>query len=443
MSEILSLVISLLPYFAAAVVAALLIGATSRWIVVSPQSWLIYAVLLLTLPASLGGGDSSDGSLFKQLTWSTLFFLAGLSALGITQRRFEWPVNVAFPWALATLISYALISVLWSPAPLVSAKRGIQIVGVLFLAVVLVKNSSEQISLRNRLLLPVIVFMLLGLGLSVVYPSNTFDGDALKAMTSHKNTWGQFSLLTCLVLLFSIRKDEPHKNILICFFIIAFTSLMLTKSTTSIFSFLLILSIFLIASLARAGNAGLISFYILLIISALATLVFTIKSGELPLDWLYESFFRLTDKSQNLTGRHFLWQLMSAEIERHKWFGIGFGGFWIGLDGPSSAIISRLNWGPPSQAHSGYLDLTNELGIVGIIIFTLLLLNHIKNLFFLWQKKICSDIGFHASLLLAALIINYAETSFLRTTHLLWIILCISIVEVNSRLKSSTKDIAP
>ena len=41
----------------------------------------------------------------------------------------------------------------------------------------------------------------------------------------------------------------------------------------------------------------------------------------------------------------------------------------------------------------------------------------------------------HGSVLIAMLFINYAETSFLRTTHFWWIVLCISIVEAHVRLR--------
>jgi hypothetical protein len=43
---------------------------------------------------------------------------------------------------------------------------------------------------------------------------------------------------------------------------------------------------------------------------------------------------------------------------------------------------------------------------------------------------------FHSALLVTVLITNAAETSFLRATHLLWIIMCISIIEVNAHLRS-------
>lgn len=439
MTEVLALLIALPPYIGAALFFGLFVALSARWFLTNPQRWFFYAVLLFSLPAMLGGSDSTDGSLVKQLTWGGLFAIAGLEVFGLTRGQFAWPKNKYPPAILIVLILYALVSVAWSPYPMVSAKRAAQIVGVLLLAMVVASHAKDNVGLRSQLLGPVVLFLFLGLLAAIFSPGMAFDGNSLRAITSHKNTWGQFSLLACLVILFSISSQGLNKWPMIGLLAAAVVSLLLSRSTTSILAFVLILGLVMTYLMARSGSAGIIALFSIAVIVGVAVLVFTMVMGELPSDWAYESVFRITDKTQTLTGRSFLWQLMFAEIERHKWLGIGFGGFWMGLDGPSAPIIARLNWGPPSQAHSGFIDVANELGMVGIGLLALLIVFHARKLLTLWSESSQREMAFHSALLVAALVINYAETSLLRTTHLWWVVLCASIVEIHFRFGKMKK----
>jgi O-antigen ligase len=157
-------------------------------------------------------------------------------------------------------------------------------------------------------------------------------------------------------------------------------------------------------------------------------------TGHSPFSALTDAVYAATGKEQTLTGRLQLWQLMLAEIDRHPWKGVGYGGFWAGPGGPSSGVAARLNWGPPGQAHSGYIDVINEVGYVGFALLVLLLLNHAAKVLTAYRAGETKFAIFHTAILLAALVTNYAESSLLRTTHIWWIVLCTSMVEVHCRL---------
>jgi O-antigen ligase len=432
MSEIISLLLSLAPYLIVALFAAVILAASSRWLITNPQHWLFYAVLLFSLSATLAGGDGADGNLLKQLTWGALFALAGLHLIGVTSGRIQWPKSEDPPTFLVLLIAFAIASVAWSPQHMVSGKRVIQLIGVLLLAMVVARHALSGIGLRQQLLGPVLAFLGLGMLAAIAIPSFAFDGDhALRAISSHKNTWGQFSLLACLVLMFSISKQSKHQWIFAGLLMAAIGSLVLSKSTTSILAFILIVTFYLTYALVRSGVAGRLFIFAGATGLAGAVLIYTMINGELPFGWAYDAVFRLTEKSQTLTGRTYLWQLMANEIERHKWLGIGYGGFWMGLDGPSAGVINRLNWGPPSQAHSGYIDVFNELGLVGLGLLLLVLIAHMRKILALMLSDSHREATFHAAIFAAALFVNYAESSLMRTTHLWWVVLCASIVEVH------------
>jgi O-antigen ligase len=73
-------------------------------------------------------------------------------------------------------------------------------------------------------------------------------------------------------------------------------------------------------------------------------------------------------KDTTLTGRTDLWTVALVMIHRHPWLGYGFGGFWRGVVGDSGEFWTAVGW-PAPHSHNGFIDLTLDLGLVGLAIF--------------------------------------------------------------------------
>src|SRR5262249_4294022 len=71
--------------------------------------------------------------------------------------------------------------------------------------------------------------------------------------------------------------------------------------------------------------------------------------------------------STTLTGRTAIWNAVWTMIQRHFWFGYGYGGFWRGLAGPSAYVGSVVGSTPP-HSHHGSLDTWLDLGAVGLVL---------------------------------------------------------------------------
>lgn len=422
------------PYILAAILLGGGLAIFSPWLAKNPARWLPFALLVLCLSAIGGGETGAEGSLFRQVTWGALFAYSGLWLFFTTKNWSKLYQSV--PGLLLLLLALAGLSVFWSPLPMVSLKRYAQLVGVLLIGLVLARQVAHGRNLHEVLFLPCAAFLVFGLAFAALQPGIGFDIDhALKAFSSHKNTWGQFSLLCCLVFSIAMVTLTRLRWVTFLFFILAVASLVTAKSTTSLLAFAVMASLTLVwLAIYRGGTLGLLGLLMIVVASALGTHVYLLIQGEFPFERIIESVYAAAGKNTTLSGRTYLWELVLTEISRHPTLGIGYGGFWVGLDGPSRAIIARLDWGPPSQAHSGYLDVTNELGFLGVALLMLMLLVHLRNVWQLNRWGFREQALFHGGLLFCALIINYAETSFLRTTHLWWILLCASMVDVQARL---------
>jgi O-antigen ligase len=220
-------------------------------------------------------------------------------------------------------------------------------------------------------------------------------------------------------------------------FFLSLASLFASKSATSIIAFVVSASfIILFIAATTKRNSVKIFFLTLAAFNAVACLIYTIKNGNLPFDAIIDLIFRATDKSTTLSGRTHLWQIMSSEVSRHPWLGTGFGGFWVGQDGPSGAVIHRLDWGPPTQAHSGYIDGVNEIGILGMALFLVVIFFHITRCFKLHLNGMTASFIFHFTIVSSFLISNYTETSLLQGTNLYFVIVMCSVIEVYNRART-------
>jgi O-antigen ligase len=342
-------------------------------------------------------------------------------------------LKVRVPTELWVLLAWMLLSVTWSPHEFTSFKRYGLVIGALMIGVLTTRMTPLDQSSTKFLLVPLISYMVLGLVHLAISPDKAFDQDgAMRSYSIHKNAWGQFCLLYTLVLAHAVltKKNNFYYMVLM---VPAVAMLYMSKSATSILAFAsTALVIGTLTSLLSHRLLGVTLLCLFLAGASVSTLVFTVVTGELPFDHLVNAVFKATDKSTTLTGRTHLWYLMWGEISRHLWTGTGIGGFWTGLEGASGVLARQLDWGPPGQAHSGYIDMLNEIGIIGMALLLLLLLRHLKNCWKLYRHGHRDGFIFHSSIATAFLTVNYAESTLFLGSNLWFIIFISSIVHASS-----------
>lgn len=428
------------PYVAIAL--ALGLGIPFLLLVTKPERWLVAFMVLFMGLAPFGGGhnltDVAEGSIYRQIGWGLIFVLALFYALRDEQGRFTIPWNW-LPWPYLVLLAYAVTSVLWAEQPIVSAKRAMQLFGVLFVALALVRQKGERDALE-RFTWPAVIFLVLG-ALALAAPSISFDPDGnFKGTAVTKNTWGQFALLAALIFLYQALSRHKLK-LSWWLFGGALLSLFATRSATSIAIFFAAVSIMLAWFAYKRYRS---SFQIAMLGGSLVMISigygYFMFTGTLPLGAILDAGLGSVGKDATLTGRTALWQMMGYEIARHPWLGAGYGGFWLGIDGPSYSIVRYFSW-RPGQAHNGYLDVVNELGYVGLALSLVVLLMHLRNLYLFTRHGEGLRAVFHLAILSAVLLLNVSETSLLRTTHLWWLILTISVVEIHVRLRALVPEV--
>ena len=411
---------------------ALLAALALPWFIARPAQWFFYAIMGLSL---FGITDSSTGSsIYKQLTWGTIFAFAAFAALRTADGHWRFP-KFMVPPALALLLAFLFVSCAWSHYPFTSFKRAMEMLGILLVAIALMRREGTGIA--DLLQKPFIVYLLIGLAMALLVPHIAFASDhALRAMTSQKNTWGEFSLIGCIVFLTQLLQSRRRRTINAAVLLLSIISLLASRSMTSIVAFFAVACLALAWRLVETGHSRGWFIAMMAFFTPLMLLIgYALLQNESPWKLAFTLFFEATDRTRTLTGRTFLWQLILEQIHRHPWFGAGYGGFWV-YDGKAYlSVIHQLDWGPPSQAHDGYLDILNDIGIVGFVLFLGVIIAHLRNLYALYRLHLKDNLLFHIALIAAAIIINFAESSFIRYTDLWWLLVCASIVEVHVRLQ--------
>lgn len=399
--------------------------------------WPFYLVLLFALlPIGAGAQGASEGSGLRQFLLVLLF---GASATVFIRqpRRIGAALN-AVPITFLLLLLYVAFSVYWSPERYVSFKRVIQIFGVTLMAMALIAGGNGTYRL-HRIVSPVLIFgMILAVAVTAAFPDFAFAKNGLRAFMATKNVFGQFAAITVLFGFAYLLIERKHHSVFVPLVIVALVGLGFSQSLTSMLGLLAVAGFLALVAFNRKATPFLKTVFALGIVSVL--LVghgFGVVSGYPSIRDLQDLLYELTGRDVTLTGRTYLWELMFNEIAKHPWLGTGYGGFWLGLQGASGYVAYLVQWGYPGQAHNGYIDTLNELGIVGFSLLIAFVVHHSFNLLALAKKDLKYSL-FHASIFIFLLTLNLAEAAILRTTHFWWMVFVASAIEVNWRLKAES-----
>ncbi|MEO7199522.1 MAG: O-antigen ligase family protein, partial [Dokdonella sp.] len=324
--------------------------------------------------ANLDNGAPAAGSSFSRLIWLGLFALGAL-LLALQ----SGPIAKLLRSLNFFLLAFAILaaaSVAWSLDASVTTRRLIRVVTILVDSAAFVLVAWHSTRLQN-VLRPVLTAVLLGsLMFGLFFPAlgvhaanaGNIAGD-WHGLANHKNGLGSLASMGLIFWTHAWLSREVRTWFAVLWGGVAALCLILSKSSTAIvasaFTMLFLLMLMRSPNWTRRYMpyaVGLFSATLLLYSIALLQLV----PG---LDVLLSPINALTGKDATLTGRTDIWTLIRESIRVHPWLGTGYGAYWTGPNegSPSYEFIARMNFYPAS-AHNGYLEIVNELGVVGIAV---------------------------------------------------------------------------
>ena len=254
-------------------------------------------------------------------------------------------------------------SISWSQDPILSLKRFVALMSVVFFAGYIAYNYSlEKISFVLGCTIGAAAFI--GLVCALVLPDIAFisggirDG-AFKGIFPEKNAGARINAIAIVLLLPMIRRRNPWAMFsALC----SLVAIGLAQSATGL-------------ALICAGAASYWYFLTMIRLrinrSLLAFFAATVLYG-LICAFLYGNYtllLELLGRDPTLTDRMQIWELLSPFIDAQMVRGYGFGAFWSSAD--ADAFIAR--WGYIGNAHSGYMETLLNGGVVQLTALGLML----------------------------------------------------------------------
>jgi exopolysaccharide production protein ExoQ len=353
--------------------------------------------------------DYSQGSTLTQILLFAVYLVSLMLLLINPTRQLRYAFKAKLIWLLPAL---ALVSVLWSGAPSISFRRAVALLGSAIFGLYLATR-FPRLELLRVLLAVSVVATVLSLLTVVALPAYAIDGaGAWQGVFSQKNQFGRFMALSAILWLLYAASVRRHR-FLACFASLSVVLVLLSRSATSVALLFLLVAVFVFARLVRS-HSGLMLPILAVALAGVGYLAMIVARNP-------GQAAGLLGRDAGLTGRTQLWSLVWQAIQTHFWFGHGYGGFWLGFEGPSAPIWYAVGWNPPS-AHDGFLDLMLDLGLAGMLIFVPTILVAIRYAFAMARRGRTFDTAFPLIFLAFYLLSDITESFLVAYNTISWVL---------------------
>jgi exopolysaccharide production protein ExoQ len=374
-----------------------------------------YRAFIFTI---LHPGPKLDEFYLEPQLWSLTVLLAGL----LLVRERQLPALLSRwrqCWWLAVLPLLALVSVLWSPHPLITANRAIILLMATTVASVIgLRNDSA--SLLRGLGLSAVAMLLTSVYLVYADPllgTSLFYKGAWRGIFWHKNHLGPLAALASAVFLLQLIDRIRHGQSMellpcIAFYLLALGVVFGSHSAAALFLLPLLHLVVLIGLFWLRWADQLMTHHY-----RIGILLAVLLGGVLVIN--LESLFGLVNKDITLTGRTKLWvYLLTDFVAERPWFGYGFNALW-GDGAFRQLAYARLHFFPVI-GDNGFLDILLGLGAVGLAAFLLVYLAAWRRAFLMINTE-RSVVGLLPLLLMVfSLLANISFSYLLEIDFLVW-----------------------
>lgn len=312
-------------------------------------------------------------NIVNQIAYSLIFLLSFISLL-INNRNAIFKL-ILKEKTLSMVILWIILSIFWSKFPLITAKRTFQILTITISGWAYFINYPDEEKFVKNAKYIIYFYLLISLMACIFIPeAKDPDFNTWRGLTPQKNNLGQTALVSfilCLII-FRYERGITFKSLNIYMIVISITLLFGSFSSTAIIIFFVIIFILIFINIKTwLRNFGYSKAFILILI--LLSFSFLLVYMTFPI--FLEQITQLFGKDTSFSGRTDLWSYILLEINQHLWIGTGFQAFWTQENYKIQFLYEVFVW-LPNQSHNGYLDITNELGLIGFLLILFFLIKY-------------------------------------------------------------------
>jgi O-antigen ligase len=324
-----------------------------------------------------------------------------------------------------------LASTLWSQDPAPTFRRAIALALSTFFVLYVATRFSPRgffnlltVAFAISVVVTIIAAAIPGRGIT---GAGTYAG-AWQGFTGNKNELGRsLALSVALMLPAALLGLTDYRRTALAVGLVSLPLLLLSKSATSLVSAVLAMGLGTAVYVLFGGPIGgfKLRAELRVILGALA-----VVSGVLLFTVAWTPLLEALGRDPTLTGRTKLWDWAINLNADRRWLGSGYRSFWIDENTRYFFLTFAWNMGPdgqrsdtyagPTHAHSGYVDLLLELGVVGVAAFAALIISAFASLRRVLEWRSLA-LGFiFAAIIVFLLVYAITARSLLQQSEALW-----------------------
>lgn len=397
----------------------------------------------------------------------SLFFYTGAIDPFISETHFLYPIKLVLPntclvissvliltrWKrviniiareklLWILLAVALVSPFWSDTPMMTLEKIMPLVRVTIFGVYLATcyslheqlqlfawmfGATASLSLLFAVLLP--SYGVVGKGF-VATTEDVIHTGAWRGLYVHKNDLGNITALGGVTFFLNATSNFRFRKVMWAGFIISLAVILGSRSQTGLLVLLIVMILTPFFKALRWHHTKALPFLIMTILIAGVIGILFVSNIETILTGL--------GRDATFTGRTEIWPVVINKIQERPWLGYGYETFWLGKWEGETADVWREIGGDfqPTHAHSGFLELYLGLGLIGLFLFGINIIN-ISLRALMWVRQVQGAEGLAPLLYLICLVfMNLSESRFMiGTIHwLLFVTVTISMHSTVNKL---------
>jgi len=266
---------------------------------------------------------------------------------------------------------WILTSLLWTENNYATSRAFFQILSTFVFTIsfiILIKKISSLVKYATFFMIVVLTLNIIVLFVPLVdvYTYDARYGEVFHGLFSHKNGLGKAMTLFSLFSLWGLSESKPRKEKWIYFFSFLLSTIFIILSKNSGALGILLFSICILFSYRKIKSPKKVAFITLIL--SVVPFYLILKTPE----WIKYIVVEFFDRDLTFTGRVYIWEVLSYYIEQNLYLGYGYQAFWSLSFLKQTSIISSLGFNP-THAHNGIIDMILGIGIIGFIIYLLIL----------------------------------------------------------------------
>jgi exopolysaccharide production protein ExoQ len=385
--------------------------------------WICYQ----NLPTEINGlvikPFSTAGSIDRTNKLATIFISAGIIASRWSLAQHVIRANN--PGLLAFMV-LAPLSAAWSIDANATILRYITLIGIFLLCFAISVSGWNQQRLRQVIVPPAMAILVVSLIVGALHPDKVIhvgqdlsQKDAWHGITFHKNIFGMTaSLITILGVHRWLVRGGKGKAWTLVGIGIAATCMLLSRSSTSLFATIVAVGVMVLLMRVTVIRQRY-STHVVVAVSGMIVLYQLVIQDVIPgVNVLLAPIMGLTGKDTTFSARSIIWDVVKEHSRASPLLGSGYGAYWQAEPTPASpsyVFMYLMNF-YPSESHNGYLEIMNDLGLVGLLCLLAFLVYYMKQALQLMQFDRNSAVMYLA-LLFQQMIANMSESEwFSRST---------------------------